>query len=180
MSGAVAQGQSFLGMSCQQCPVLYLDLENPGYVAQGRIRAMLGQQRVPQLRVWGTWGEVQPPQFGNPQLLRICKETQPLVIVDPFRYFHDADEDPSTAMAPVMKYLRACAVVVVPLSFSITLPRPRIVRAADHLQFEQRAIWRSCISLTRKASIITLRVDKNRHGERRDFRIKADLEARAF
>lgn len=98
------------GMQCQQCPVLYIDLENPAYVAQDRVRAVLGEQSVPQLRVWGTWDALQPPQSGNPQLLAICEETHPLVIVDPFRYFHDGDEDSSTAMAPVMKYLRACAV----------------------------------------------------------------------
>jgi hypothetical protein len=39
-------------------------------------------------------------------LLALCKETKPLLIIDPFRYFHDADENESTAMAIVMKYLR--------------------------------------------------------------------------
>lgn len=180
MSLAVAQGQSFLEMSCQQCPVLYLDLENPGYVAQGRVRAMLGRQRIPQLRVWGTWGEVQPPQFGSPQLLRICKETHPLVVVDPFRYFHDADEDSSTAMAPVMRYLRACAVsggAVVILHHPAKTENSKgrgssAIRAACDLAFLHK--------LDKEGNMITLRVDKNRHGERRDLRINADLKEGRF
>jgi hypothetical protein len=180
MSGAVARGQSFLGMSCQQCPVLYLDLENPAYVAQDRVRAMLGEQSVPQLRVWGTWNEVQPPQCGNPELLRICNETHPLLIVDPFRYFHDGDEDSSTAMAPVMKYLRACAVsggAVVVLHHPAKAENSKgrgssAIRAACDLAFMH--------TLNKEGNVIRLRVDKNRHGERRDLRIKAGLKEGRF
>jgi AAA domain/DnaB-like helicase N terminal domain len=180
MSGSVAQGQNFLGMSCQQCPVLYLDLENPAYVVQGRIRAMFGEQTIPQLRVWGTWDQVQPPQSGNTQLLRICEETRPLVIIDPFRYFHDGEEDSSTAMAPVMKYLRACAVcggAVVVLHHPAKTENSKgrgssAIRAGCDLAFLHK--------LDKEANSITLRVDKNRHGERRDFTIKADFEEGHF
>jgi|SRR5215472_1154034 len=180
MSRAVALGQNFLGMSCKQCPVLYLDLENPGYVVQGRVRAMLGEQSVPQLRVWGTWDEVQPPQYRDPQLLRICRETRPLLIVDPLRYFHDGDEDSSTAIAPVMKYLRACAssggaVVVLHHPAKAENSKGRgssAIRAGCDLAFLH--------TLDKEANIITLRVDKNRNGERRDFKIKADFEQGRF
>src|SRR5437870_2828488 len=82
---AVARGDDFLGMRCQQSPVLYLDLENAAGVVQDRLRAMVGEELLPYLRVWGIWNEQQPPLAGSELLLTIAKETQPLVIVDPFR-----------------------------------------------------------------------------------------------
>lgn len=180
MSAAVAQGQSFLGMRCQQCPVLYLDLENPGYVVQARIRVLLGERRVPHFRAWGTWNEIQPPQYGNPQLLSICKEKRPLVIVDPLLYFHDHNEDSSTEMAPVMKYLRAIAVcggAVVILHHPAKSENSKgrgssAIRAGCDLAFMH--------SLDKGANVITLKVDKNRHGERREFTINADFDECRF
>jgi len=155
-------------------------LENPAHVVQSRVRAMLGEQSVPQFRVWGTWGEAQPPQVGDPVLLSICKETRPLVIVDPFRYFHNEDEDSSTAMAPVMKYLRACAVcggAVVVLHHPAKAQNSKgrgssAIRAGCDLAFLH--------TLDNKANILTLRLDKNRHGEQRAFAIKADFEEVRF
>ena len=38
---AVSRGSEFLGMACQQAPVLYIDLENPGYVVQDRVQALV-------------------------------------------------------------------------------------------------------------------------------------------
>jgi archaellum biogenesis ATPase FlaH len=117
MSIQVARGADFLGMPCRQSPVLYIDLENAAYVVQDRLRQMTGDESVPGLRVWGIWNEQQPPQFGSELLLTIAKETKPLIIIDPFRYFHMAEENDSTAMSAVMQYLRAlaaygCAVVI--------------------------------------------------------------------
>jgi hypothetical protein len=180
MSGAVAQGREFLGMACQQSPVLYIDLENPAYVVQSRVRAMLGESGVPQFRVWGIWNEQQPPQYGNPVLLNLCKETKPLLVVDPFRYFHEGDEDSSTAMAPVMKYLRTCAacggaVVILHHPAKAENSKGRgssAIRAGCDLAFMD--------TLDKDANLITLRVDKNRHGERRDFTLKADFEEGKF
>jgi hypothetical protein len=180
MSLAVAQGRSFFGMPCPQCPVLYLDLENPAHVVQRRVRAMLGDKSISGLRVWGTWSEAQPPQVGDPQLLGMCKETRPLVIVDPFRYFHNCDEDSSTAMAPVMKYLRACAIcggAVVILHHPAKAQNSKgrgssAIRAGCDLAFLH--------TLDNKANIITLRLDKNRQGERRTFTINADFEEVRF
>ena len=177
---AVARGQSFLGMQCQQWPVLYIDLENPAYVVQGRIRAIIGEGSVSQLRIWGLWDDDQPPQYGSSQLLAMCRETRPLIVIDPFRYFHDSDEDSSTAMAPVMKYLRGCAMcggAVVVLHHPAKTENSKgrgssAIRAGCDLAFLH--------TLDKEANIVTLRVDKNRHGERRDFKINADFEEGRF
>src|SRR5208282_3484618 len=74
MAVAVAGGDEFLGMPCQPCSVLYLDLGNPAAVVQSRLRAMLDEEETaPRLRVWGTWNEQQPPQAGSELLLAIGK-----------------------------------------------------------------------------------------------------------
>src|SRR5689334_2736880 len=51
MSVAVARGEEFLGMTCQQSPVLYIDLENPAYTVQDRLQALVGEGDVPNLKV---------------------------------------------------------------------------------------------------------------------------------
>jgi hypothetical protein len=181
MAAAVSQGREFLGMVCQQTPVLYLDLENPSNVVQNYVRLHVGEVAIPQLRVWGTWNELSTPQYGNPQLLAIAKECRALVIVDPFRYFHDCDEDSSTEMTPVMKFLRACAlcggavVVLHHPARSAEDGRGRgstAIRAGSDLAFLH--------TLDKQTSTITLKVDKNRHGERRDFTIRADFAEATF
>jgi archaellum biogenesis ATPase FlaH len=181
MAGAVAQGKDFLGMTCQQTPVLYLDLENPAAVAQGYVQASVGWGQTPYLRVWGTWNELAAPQHGNPQLLTICKESHPLVIVDPFRYFHDCDEDSSTEMTAVMKYLRACALC----GGAVVLLHHPARSAEDARGRGSTAIRAGCDlaflhTLNKETNLITLKVDKNRHGERRNFTIKADFEEAKF
>ena len=96
MALAVSSGAEFLGMVCLQSPVLYVDLENPGYVVQERMQALLEDGSAPaDFRFWGTWLEFdqQPPQAGSELLLTICKDSKPLLIVDPFRYFHTAEEN---------------------------------------------------------------------------------------
>ena len=68
MTAAIASGDEFLGMTCQQAPVLYLDLENPAYTVQTRMQAIAEGASVStltnqNLRVWGIWNEQQPPVF---------------------------------------------------------------------------------------------------------------------
>jgi hypothetical protein len=176
MACAVARGEMFLGMKCQKTAVLYVDLENPAYLVQDRLRIMAGEEGGgPDLRFWGTWQPQQPPQAGSALLLRICKETRPLVIIDPFLYFHDAEENESTAMATVMKYLRACASVGAAV---VCLHHPAkqegstgrgssAIRGACDLAFLH--------SLDKESQLITLKVDKNRNGEGRTITIRADF-----
>jgi AAA domain len=183
MALAVARGDDFLGMRCQEAPVLYIDLENPGYVVQERLQALTNDQLAPaNLHFWGMWLPIdqQPPQFGSELLLTICKEAKPLLIVDPFRYFHNAEENDSTAMAGVMQYLRACAaygsaVVILhhPSKGESASPRgSSAIRGACDLAFLH--------TLDREADLITLRVDKNRLGPSRTITLRADFEEGRF
>src|SRR3954465_361365 len=99
MAVATARGSEFLRMPCQKTPVLYIDLENPAFLVQDRLRPMTDGASISELRIWGIWNDQQPPMAGNDLLLTIAKETRPLIIVDPFRYFHTAEENDSTAMS---------------------------------------------------------------------------------
>ena len=150
MAIAVSRGDAFLGMACLQSPVLYLDLENPAYVVQDRLQPMTSEESIPKLRIWGIWNEQQPPQYGSELLLTIAKETQPLIIIDPFRYFHNAKENDSDEMSAVMQYLRACAryggaVVVMhhPAKTEGSTGRgSTAIRGACDLAFLQEPEWR--------------------------------------
>jgi hypothetical protein len=180
MAVATARGSEFLGMPCVKTPVLYLDLENPAFLVKDRIVPMTNGEPIPELRIWGIWNEHQPPMAGNDLLLTIAKETRPLIIVDPFRYFHAAEENDSTAMSGVMKYLRACAshgaaVVLLhhPAKAEGSTGRgSSAIRGACDLAFIH--------SLDRETGLITLKVDKNRHGESRTLTIRANFEDGQF
>jgi hypothetical protein len=180
MAVATARGSEFLGMPCVKTPVLYLDLENPAFLVKDRIVPMTNGEPIPELRIWGIWNEHQPPMAGNDLLLTIAKETRPLIIVDPFRYFHAAEENDSTAMSGVMKYLRACAshgaaVVLLhhPAKAEGSTGRgSSAIRGACDLAFIH--------TLDRDTGLITLKVDKNRHGESRTLTIRANFEDGQF
>jgi archaellum biogenesis ATPase FlaH len=180
MAIAVARGDAFLGMACLQSPVLYLDLENPAYVVQDRLQPMTSEESIPKLRIWGIWNDQQPPTCGSELLLTIAKETQPLIIIDPFRFFHNAKENDSDEMSAVMQYLRACAryggaVVIMhhPAKTEGSTGRgSTVIRGACDLAFLH--------SLDRESSLITIKVDKNRNGESRTITLRADFEEGYF
>ena len=116
MAVAVASGGVFLGRRCQKASVLYLDFENPGFVIKERLELMAGAP-IDNLHIWGTWLDEQPLQIGSDLLLTIAKESKPLIVVDPLRYAHGAEENDSTEMSLVMNQLKlyaaaGCAVVV--------------------------------------------------------------------
>ncbi len=179
MSIAVARGESFLGMNTLKSPVLYLDFENPAHAIQDRLQSMTPHS-VPDLRIWGIWNEQQPPMFGSELLLTICKDTKPLLIVDPFVYFHSAKENVSDEMGPVMQYLRACvrwggAAIVLhhpSKSEGSTGRGSSAIRGACDLAFLH--------SLDKESSLITIKVDKNRNGESRTIILRADFEEGRF
>ena len=183
MALAVARGDVFLGMPCQQSPVLYVDLENPGYVVQGRMQGLLGTGEAPVgLRFWGTWLPIdqKPPKAGSDLLLTLCKESKPLLIVDPFRLFHKAEENDSTEMSGVMQYLRACtafgaAVVILhhPAKMEGSTGRgSSAIRGACDLAFLH--------TLEKESGLITLKVDKNRLGQSRTITVRANFEEGRF
>jgi hypothetical protein len=176
---AVSTGGKFLGAQCRKMPVLYLDYENPDFVVQDRLQLM-GAAPGPNLRVWGTWNPEQPPQVGNQLLPTIAKAVQPLMIFDPFRYSHGAEENDSTEMMQVMKDLRACVVagatVIVfhhPAKAEGSTGRgSSAIRGATDLAYLQE--------LSDDTGLITLSCVKNRFGERPKLTIRPDFEEGTF
>jgi hypothetical protein len=179
MSIAVATGKTFLGRQCQIAPVLYLDYENPSFAVRERLDVMAGGP-VAGLKVWGTWLEQQPPQLGNELLLSIAKETKPLIIIDPFRYAHGAEENDSTEMMAVMQMLRYCAaaggaVVILhhPAKTEGSTGRgSTAIKGAADVAFLQE--------LSDESGLITLKCTKNRFGERMTVTIKPDYDEGKF
>jgi archaellum biogenesis ATPase FlaH len=184
MALAVSRGDTFLGMTCTESSVLYLDLENPGHMVQDRLRALMeDDEKTPiGLRFWGTWRELdqEPPHVDSELLLNICKEDKPLLIIDPFRYFHGAEENDSTEMAGVMQYLRACAAHGAAV---VILHHPS--KAEGSTGRGSSVIRGACDvallhSLNKEAGQITVKVDKNRHGSSRTITVSADFEEGKF
>jgi hypothetical protein len=179
MAIAVATGGEFLGRRCQRGPVLYLDYENPSFAVRARLDVMAGGP-ISELRVWGTWLEQQPPQIGNELLLTIAKETKPLIIIDPFRYAHGAEENDSTEMMGVMQMLRYCAaaggaVVILhhPAKTEGSTGRgSTAIKGAVDVSFLQE--------MSDETGLITLSCTKNRFGERHSVTIRPDYDEGTF
>jgi hypothetical protein len=179
MSIAVSTGGKFLGAQCRKMPVIYVDYENPDFVVRARLELM-GAEPNPNLKIWGTWLPEQPPQVGNQLLLTIAKAVRPLMIFDPFRYAHGAEENDSTEMMAVMKNLRA---YVVAGATVIILHHPAkaegstgrgstVIRGAVDLAYLQE--------LSDETGLITLHSVKNRFGERPMLTIRPDFEEGTF
>lgn len=179
MAIAVATGREFLGRRCLASPVLYLDYENPSFAVRDRLDLMAGEP-IDNLKVWGTWLEDQPPQIGNELLLTIAKESKPLIIVDPFRYAHGAEENDSTEMMGIMQQLRYCAaaggaVVILhhPAKTEGSTGRgSSAIRGAADVAFLQE--------MSDETGLITLKCVKNRFGERSIITIRPDYDAGTF
>ena len=178
---AVATGGKFLGRGCQQAPVLILDYENPSYIVRKRLDVLTGGPIGTKLKVWGTWLPEQPPQIGSELLLTIAQETQPLIIVDPFRYAHGAEENDSTEMMAVMQQLRYCAVkgaAVVILHHVAKVEGSNgrgssAIRGAVDVGYIQ--------SVDGEHGLILLKCDKNRFGEAHyTITIRPDFEEGKF
>lgn len=108
LARAISTGGCFLDRQCLTRRVLYLDRENPAVVWRKRAR-ILQMESTENLRVWGTWMEQPPPLIGDPLLLGIAKEQKPVIILDSFIRFHQADENSASEMAAVMGQLRELA-----------------------------------------------------------------------
>jgi hypothetical protein len=182
MAIAVARGGQFLGRHCQQSQVLYLDYENPNFAVRDRLDLMSGGEIIPGLHIWGTWLKQQPPQIGGELLLTIAKESQPLIIVDPFRYAHGAEENDSTEMMAIMQHLRYCAAAG---GAVIVLHHPSkaegstgrgssCIKGAADVAFLQE------MADPNDGGLITLKCIKNRFGETHPVSIRPDFETGEF
>jgi hypothetical protein len=180
MAIAVASGGTFLGRRCQKCPVLYLDYENPAFAIKDRLDLMTGEKLIPDLHVWGTYLEQQPPQIGSELLLSIAKESKPLLFIDPFRYAHGAEENDSTEMMAIMQQLRYCAAAG---SAVVILHHPSkaegstgrgssCIKGAADVAFLQE--------LSEESGLITVKCIKNRFGETHPVTIRPNFEEGTF
>ena len=182
MEIAVAGGGRFLGRQCQQADVLHLDYENPSFAIRDRLDVMTGGTVVPRLKVWGTWLEQQPPPIGSDLLLTIAKESQPLMIFDPFRYAHAAEENDSTAMMGIMQSLRSyaaagAAVVILhhpARSEGSTGRGSTAIKGAVDLCYLQE------MADPNDGGLITLKCIKNRFGETLPITIRPNFEDGTF
>jgi len=177
---AVATGGNFIGFACGKAPVLFLDYENPDFEIVRRMKIMAGGS-VPDLKIWGTWLDEQPPQIGNDLLLQISKEMKPLIIVDPFRDAHDDDENDSLEMKRRMKALRTCATAGASVLLLHHTAKAEgsdgrgstAIRAACDIRFVQEMD-------PKDGSLITLRCGKNRLGKKLSMTIRVNFEEGVF
>jgi hypothetical protein len=179
LSIAVATGGLFLGRRCQQAAVLYLDYENPSFAVRDRFDLM-ATEPIENLKVWGTWLEQQPPQIGSDLLLQIARHTKPLIIIDPFRYAHGAEENDSTEMMAIMqscRYYAAAGGCVILLHHPAKTENSHgrgssAIRGAADVAYLQE--------MSDESGLITLKCVKNRFGERFTATIRPDYDLGAF
>jgi len=160
--------------------VLILDYENPDHAVRARLELLARGRPITGARFWGTWLQHQPPAIGSDLLLQIAKQIKPLMIFDPFRYAHLAEENDSTEMMSVMQHLRSyaaagAAVLVLhhPAKTEGSTGRgSSAIRGAVDVAFLQE--------INDETGLITLRSVKNRFGERFAVTIRPDFDEGTF
>ena len=108
LAGCVAHGNPVLGRAVRQCKVLYLDGENPLYVAKQRFND-LGITDTPNLTVWGGWNLSRPVGPEHPLVMEFARQHKGLIIYDSLIEFHPGSEQSSTETRAFMRYFRALA-----------------------------------------------------------------------
>jgi hypothetical protein len=119
VTGAPENGKST--MVASWCPeianaggqVLYLDRDNPQFVAQERVKRLWGTTHS-NIRYWGLWAKDQrtglysePPHPTSPFLIEMVKRmNNPVIIFDTLASFLDGDENASEYMGVVFKAFR--------------------------------------------------------------------------
>ena len=86
---AVASGKELFGRETQQHPVLILDRENSSATWSKRLRLIGDLREKLPVRLLGRFTDPRAPELADPELLALCKEIHPLIIVDSFQDFHD-------------------------------------------------------------------------------------------
>jgi hypothetical protein len=108
LAGCVANGVSILGHAVRNCPVLYLDGENPLYVAKQRF-SDLGIEDSPALKIWGGWNLSPPVGPHDPLVVEFAREQKGLIVYDSLIEFHTGSEQSSTETRAFMRLFRALA-----------------------------------------------------------------------
>ena len=86
---AVASGKELFGRETQQHNVLILDKENSAATWTKRLRLIGDLREKLPVRLLGRFTTPRAPELFDPELLALCKEHHPLIIVDSFQDFHD-------------------------------------------------------------------------------------------
>jgi len=108
LAGCVANNVSVLGQTVIGCNVLYLDGENPLYVAKQRLKD-LGIRDSPNLKLWGGWNISPPPGPFDPLVIDFAREQKGLIIYDSLIEFHSGSEQSSTETRSFMRHFRHLA-----------------------------------------------------------------------
>jgi AAA domain len=108
LAGCIAHGAPILGHSVRNCPVLYLDGENPLYVAKQRF-SDLGIADSPALKIWGGWNLSPPVGPDDPLVIEFAREQKGLIVYDSLIEFHTGSEQSSTETRAFMRLFRALA-----------------------------------------------------------------------
>jgi replicative DNA helicase len=178
MAIAVGGGGDFLGRRCRKTPVLVMDYENGDSVVRDRLDLIAGGP-LADVKFWGMWLDPQPPPIGSEVLLKIAKETQPLMIFDPLRYAHAVDENDSTEMVAVMRHLRSYATAGAAV---VILHHP--AKAEGSTGRGSSAIRGACdiawLQELNEEGLIILKCGKNRGGDKPTITIQPDFEAGRF
>jgi len=135
---------------------------------------------LPNLHVWGNWNEAPPPQITSELLLSIAKESRPLIVIDPFRFAHSAEENDATEMAGIMQRLRCCAVCG-----STVIVLHHLAKAEHSTSRGSSAIRDHCDiawvqELNAETDLISLKGSKNRFGDRLNVTIRPNFEDATF
>lgn len=108
LAGCVANCIPVLGHSVIGCKVLYLDGENPLYVAKQRLKD-LGFSDSPNLTMWGGWNAAPPPGPNDPLVIEFAREHKGLIVYDSLIEFHSGSEQSSTETRTFMRRFRHLA-----------------------------------------------------------------------
>jgi hypothetical protein len=143
---------------------------------------MTGGMVAPDLHVWGTWLEHQPPQIGSELLLTMAKDSKPLIIVDPFRYAHGAEENDSTEMMGVMQCLRYCAAAggAVVILHHPSRAEGSTGRGSTAIKGAVDVAYLQEMADPNDGGLITLKCIKNRFGETHPVTIRPNFEEGTF
>lgn len=136
---------------------------------------------IDDLHVWCTWLDQQPPQAGTGLLLTIAKEAQPLLIVDPLRYFHASEENDSTEMAAVMQQLKYCAAAGCAVIVSHHPAKTEGSKGRGSSVIRDHSDVALTHSQSEDTGLITLAFNKNRPGlDLKNITIRPNYENGAF
>ena len=108
LAGCVANNIPVLGQPVLGCKVLYLDGENPLYVAKQRLKD-LGILDSADLKMWGGWNTSPPPGPSDSLVIDFAREHKGLILYDSLIEFHSGSEQSSTETRSFMRHFRHLA-----------------------------------------------------------------------